>query len=186
MVTMKNVPQTAENELTHSMVHYLLTIHKLKEKRGYARVTDIAKDLEITKGSVSTALGNLKKRGLVIEEDDSKFLNLSDEGHNEVHKILTSRTLIYYFLKDFVQVDEDTAHKDSCLMEHLMSDETREKFFLFMKKLSCECTDERGTRIGQFDFSTALDLCQFDTSEELEAMQVGDSALPPENSVENE
>ncbi len=35
-----------DNELSHSMVHYLLTIHKLKENRGFARVTDIAKDLE--------------------------------------------------------------------------------------------------------------------------------------------
>jgi len=98
-----------DSELSHSMVHYLLTIHKLKEGRGFARVTDIAKDLGLTKGSVSTALNNLKKRNLVLEEDDCKFLNLTELGHKEVHKILSSRTLLYYFLKDFVGVSEAVA-----------------------------------------------------------------------------
>ena len=82
----KVISHTSDNELTHSMVHYLLTIHKLKEEKGYARVTDIAKDLGLTKGSVSTALNNLKKRELVIE-DESKFLSLSKLGHDEVHRI---------------------------------------------------------------------------------------------------
>ena len=41
----KSVQHTSDNELTHSMAHYLLTIHKLKEEKGYARVTDIAKSL---------------------------------------------------------------------------------------------------------------------------------------------
>jgi DtxR family Mn-dependent transcriptional regulator len=116
------------------MAHYLLTIHKLKEEKGYARVTDIAKELGLTKGSVSTALGNLKKRELVVE-DESKFLSLSDLGHTEVHQILSVRTLMYYFLKDILKVEDQTAHKDSCLVEHLLSHETREGLFEFLQKI---------------------------------------------------
>ena len=104
---------SGENDLSHPMVHYLLTIHKLKETRGFARVTDIAKDLSLTKGSVSTAINNLKKRNLVKEEEDCKFLDLTEDGHVEVHKILSSRTLLFYFLRDFVGVNEETAHRDS-------------------------------------------------------------------------
>jgi Mn-dependent DtxR family transcriptional regulator len=55
------IQHTHDNDLTHSMVHYLLAIHKLKEAKGYARVTDIAHEMGLTKGSVSTALTNLKK-----------------------------------------------------------------------------------------------------------------------------
>ena len=40
-----SISHTNESELTHSMAHYLLTIHKLREEKGYARVTDIAKEL---------------------------------------------------------------------------------------------------------------------------------------------
>jgi DtxR family Mn-dependent transcriptional regulator len=162
------IQHTHDNDLTHSMVHYLLAIHKLKEHRGYARVTDIANEMGLTKGSVSTALNNLKKRELVIE-DESKFLSLSVAGHAAVHDILSSRTLLYYFLKDIVGVTEETAHKDSCLMEHLMSEETRKSFFEFMKNL-CEGS-------GRKKYTTTFDFAQFEHPEEFFDIQKGDSYL---------
>jgi DtxR family transcriptional regulator, Mn-dependent transcriptional regulator len=158
-----SVSHTHDNDLTHSMVHYLLAIHKLKESKGYARVTDIALEMGLTKGSVSTALTNLKKRELVLE-DDSKFLSLSPAGHEAVHGILSSRTLLYYFLKDVIGVDEDVAHKDSCLMEHLMSSETREKLFNYMKGLG----------------GTSLDFSQFEHQHDFEEIQKGDTYLKSE------
>jgi len=159
---MRPIAHTPDSELSHSMVHYLLTIHKLKEVKGYARITDIARELGLTKGSVSTAINNLKKKKLVLEEVDSKFLNLSKIGHKEVHQILSSRTLLYYFLKDFVGVDKDTAHKDACLMEHLMGHKTQKKFFEFMKNLSC-CDGVKKPGTDEPLFKTDLDLCIYDT-----------------------
>lgn len=162
------VSHTHDHELTHSMVHYLLTIHKLKEDRGYARVTDIAKDLGLTKGSVSTAVNNLKKRDLVVE-DDSKFLTLSDSGHGHVHEILSNRTLLFYFFKDVVGISDEAAHKDSCLMEHLLSTESRQKLFLFMKQI-VESPES-------IKVETSLDLSQFETAKEFLKVQKGDQYL---------
>jgi DtxR family Mn-dependent transcriptional regulator len=168
----QSIQHTHDNDLTHSMVHYLLAIHKLKEAKGYARVTDIAHEMGLTKGSVSTALTNLKRRDLVIE-DESKFLSLSASGHEAVHGILSSRTLLYYFLKDIIGVNEDVAHKDSCLMEHLMSSETREKLFNFMKNLSSE-------NIKKMNFATSFDFSKFDHQHDFEVMQKGDTYLKTE------
>ena len=170
-------------ELSHSMVHYLLTIHKLKESKGYARITDIAKDLGLTKGSVSTAVNNLKKKEFLVEEEDSKFLLLTEKGHDEVHRILSSRTLLFYFLRDFVGVSEEIAENDSCQMEHLMSRETNLKFFSFMKNLACSCEelDKVGNLPDSFRFRTTLDLCQYKTAEEFVESQEGDKQLPSEN-----
>lgn len=168
----QSVSHTHDNDLTHSMVHYLLAIHKLKEAKGYARVTDIALEMGLTKGSVSTALTNLKKRELVTE-DESKFLSLSPSGHESVHGILSSRTLLFYFLKDIIGVDEEVAHKDSCLMEHLMSSETRENFFKFMKTI---CSDE----IKKTNFSTSYDFTQFEHQHDFEEIQKGDTYLKSE------
>jgi len=167
-----------ESDISHSMTHYLLTIHKLKEVKGYARVTDIARELNLTKGSVSTALVNLKKKGLVIEEEDSKFLLLTHEGHQEVHRILSSRTLLYFFLKDFVGVNKDIAEKDSCMMEHLMSHESLEKLFLFMKDLACHC-EERPNIPDSLKqrFSTSLDLCHFSDPQEFIDGQKADGIM---------
>lgn len=167
-----SVQHTHDNDLTHSMVHYLLAIHKLKESKGYARVTDIALEMGLTKGSVSTALTNLKKRDLVTE-DESKFLSLSSSGHEAVHGILSSRTLLYYFLKDIIGVGEEVAHKDSCLMEHLMSSDTRERFFNFMKVL---CSDD----VKKMNFHTSFDFNQFEHQHDFEEIQKGDTYLKSE------
>ena len=99
----------------------------------------------------------------------------------EVHRILSSRTLLFYFLRDFVGVSESVAENDSCLMEHLMSEETNKKFFQFMKDLACTC--ERISASGgmlpeHFKFKTALDLCNFETAEDFAESQQGDSHLP--------
>ena len=175
----KGIPM--DIELSHSMVHYLLTIHKLKESKGYARVTDIAKDLGLTKGSVSTAVNNLKKKNFLVEEEDSKFLLLTDKGHDEVHRILSSRTLLFYFLRDFVGVSEEVADRDSCQMEHLMSAETSEKFFTFMKDLACSCEslESAGNLPESFRFKTALDLCRYKTPHDFMESQEGDKQLLP-------
>lgn len=165
MTNKGGIAHTQDHDLTHSMVHYLLTIHKLREKKGYARVTDIAKELGVTKGSVSTALNNLKKRELVIE-DDSKFLSLSKNGHDEVHSILSSRTLLFYFLKDILGVTEETAAQDSCLMEHLVGEETRDRLFQFMKNYS----EKNGNNLS-------INLQDFEHSNEFVKAQMGDSHL---------
>ena len=164
----KTIVHTSSNDLTHSMVHYLLTIHKLKEEHVYARVTDIAKELGLTKGSVSTAVANLRKKSLVVE-DDNKFLTLSDAGHVEVHHILSSRTLMYYFLKDILKVDDVIAHQDSCLVEHLISTETRKGLFEFMRKVV--------NNSANLDLSTSLDLEKFANDHEFNEAQKGDRYL---------
>ena len=168
MTDKKQISHTSHNELSHSMAHYLLTIHKLKENLGYARVTDIAKELGLTKGSVSTALSNLKKKDLIVE-DENKFLSLSKDGHDEVHHMLSVRTLMYYFLKDVLNVDDEMAHKDSCLVEHLLSNETRENLFSFMKKVA--------TSPKNIKLKTDLKFSDYKNHEEFLDAQKGDKYL---------
>lgn len=163
----KSIQHTSDSELSHSMAHYLLTIHKLREEKGYARVTDIAKELGLTKGSVSTALNNLKKRVLVVE-DDSKFLSLSNKGHKEVHKILSTRTLVYYFFKDILKVEDEVAHQDSCLVEHLLSHETTEGLFELMQNIS---------KSKYSNLKTSLSLNEFKNHHEFSEAQKGDKYL---------
>lgn len=163
----------SENELTHSMVHYLFSIHKLKEEKGYARVTDIAKEMNLSKGSVSVALISLKKKEL-ITEDENKFFNLSEKGHNQVHSILTSRTLLYFFLKDFLKVSEETSKRDACLIEHLLSEESREKFFVFMKTVFSK--DQEKIR-KSLNITSELDLSSFTSSKDFEKNQEAESFL---------
>ncbi len=121
--------------LSHSMAHYLMAIHQLTESKGYARGIDIAKLLGLTKGSVSLALKKLKAKDLILE-DESHFLSLTENSHELVHSVLSARTLLYYFFKDFLGVSNEYSHIDACLTEHLLSPETQKKLFRFMKKIT--------------------------------------------------
>jgi DtxR family Mn-dependent transcriptional regulator len=126
-----------ENQLTHSAAHYLMTIHDLLEAQGYARVTDIAKRLNITRGSCSISLKPLKKRGLVIE-DHNRFLSLSDEGRRLATVVEKNDELLETFFKEVLGVDADQSEIDACKIEHLLSIETSIKLATFIELMKSD------------------------------------------------
>ncbi len=127
--------QFEENDITHSAAHHLIAIRELKKARGYARVTDVAKHLNITTGSASTNLKSLKGKGLIVE-DDNRFLILSSEGEALAEAVESRKHLFYHFLVDILHVSEDQAEIDACKTEHLISGETAKKLKEFLNKQS--------------------------------------------------
>ena len=121
----------SDNFITHSAAHHLLAILELSTKQGYARVSDVARYLDITTGSVSTNLKALKEKKLVLE-DDNRFVSLSEEGKSFAHAILMRRQLLRRLFSDVLGVDHKQAQIDSCKMEHLLSAETTSKLAKFM------------------------------------------------------
>ncbi|MDC0948360.1 metal-dependent transcriptional regulator [Gammaproteobacteria bacterium] len=109
-----------ENPLTHSAAHYLMTIRELLDRHGYARVTDIAREMNITRGSCSISLKPLKKRGLVVE-DDNKFLQLSEHGQMLAELVERNDELLEFFFRDVLKVEGEQAEIDACKIEHLLS-----------------------------------------------------------------
>jgi Mn-dependent DtxR family transcriptional regulator len=126
-----------KNELSHSAAHHLMAIHELRTEHGYARVSDIAKHLRITKGSVSTAMKHLKERGYV-QEDPNRFLELTEQGLKVVQETEATRLVVQRFLSDALGMDEDDAMIDACKVEHLISTEARARLVLFLRMLFSE------------------------------------------------
>lgn len=131
-----------ENTLSHSAAHYLMTIRELLEDRGYARVTDIARRLSITRGSCSISLKPLKRRGLVVE-DENKFLLLSEEGQRLASLVERNDELLETFFRDVLGVDPTHAEIDACKIEHLLSIETSRRLAAF---ISCMQSDDPAAR----------------------------------------
>ena len=71
------------NVITHSAAHHLMAVDDLIQSLGYARVSDVARVLGITRGSVSISLKPLREAGLLVQ-DDNKHLKLSDRGRQLV------------------------------------------------------------------------------------------------------
>jgi Mn-dependent DtxR family transcriptional regulator len=126
-----------KNGITHSAAHHLMTIYDLLDKHGYARVTDVARSLEITRGSASITLKALKEKGFV-KEDENKFLRLSEEGERISHSIQSIKRIFEKFLIDVLEVEPEQAEVDACKIEHLLSRETGTKLLNFMGYLSSD------------------------------------------------
>lgn len=126
------------NEVTHSVAHHLVAIHEVgREYGGWARVSDIARWLGITRGSVSINLRNIKARELVIE-DEHHQVKLSEEGLRITQAIMAKKAVVKAFLRDVINVPEEQAEIDSCKVEHLISHSTGENLLRFIKFLTSD------------------------------------------------
>lgn len=120
------------NEITHSAAHHLMAIDELMGRLGYARVSDVARSLGITRGSVSISLQPLKKAGLVLQ-DENRHLRLSPEGAKLVEAIKTKRLLIERLLSEVLGVTPLEAEVDACKIEHLLSNSTAQRILSFLR-----------------------------------------------------
>ena len=132
----------AAHEVSHSVAHYLTTLHDLHAARGYARVSDVARELEVTKGSVSVQMKHLKEKGFVTE-DENKFLQLTQLGESVAHDVRYSREVLIRFISDVLGVLPEQAETDACKIEHLLSHETSRQILGLVQLLQSDDTDAR-------------------------------------------
>ena len=111
---------------------YLETIYILSQKYSDVRAIDVCESMGYSKPSVSRAIGLLKKDGLV-ETDKQGCLLLTDAGEALAKKIYERHTVLTgLFIR--LGVDEKTAAKDACRIEHYISDTTFDAIKAHMKK----------------------------------------------------
>jgi DtxR family Mn-dependent transcriptional regulator len=136
----------AENEVTHSTAHYLTAVHELRARRGYARVSDVARELEVTKGTVSIQMKHLKERGLIVE-DENGFLLLTPGGESIAHEVMQSRNVVIEFLSGLLGVPADQARIDACKIEHLLGREASHQLLALVHLLQSD--DEAAGRFRE-------------------------------------
>ena len=101
---------------------YLEQILILLEEKGYARSTDIAESLGVTKPSVSVAMKKLRENGYISMEKGG-LISLTDKGYPIARRTYDRhQTLTRFFVS--LGVDEAIARKDACKIEHDISEES--------------------------------------------------------------
>lgn len=115
-------------EVTHSMGHYLMAVRDQLKEMGYARVTDVASRLNVSRSSVSAALASLRDKGY-LTEDKNHFFQMTKEGQNLAAQIYANHLLLATFFHKILGVKEDAALVDACQIEHLLSAETSRKLY---------------------------------------------------------
>ncbi len=111
---------------------YLETIYVLSQQSSAVRSVDVAEHLGYSKPSVSRAVGLLKKDGL-LEADENGLLRLTEAGADRARRIYERHTVLSRLLMN-LGVDEETATKDACRIEHYISDKTFDAIKAHMAK----------------------------------------------------
>ena len=101
---------------------YLEAILVLQNQKGMVRSVDVARHMEVSKPSVCHAVTTLRDGGFLTMDEDY-FLHLTEVGREvaeqiyEKHRFFTERLIA-------AGVDPETAERDACRIEHVISEES--------------------------------------------------------------
>ena len=112
--------------ISKSSEEYLKTMYILKQQNGNIRVTDIANKMNCTKPSVNKAVNNLKEEGLLNYESYGS-IELTEKGIDLAKKILEAYDIVYLFLKDVLNLEEEKAKLEAEKIKTNLSDDTINK-----------------------------------------------------------
>ena len=114
-----------DKKLYASGEDYLEAILVLHKKMGMVRSVDVARHMEVSKPSVCHAVATLRDGGFLTMDEDH-FLHLTDVGREvaeqiyEKHRFFTDRLIE-------AGVDPETAERDACRLEHVISETSFQK-----------------------------------------------------------
>lgn len=109
---------------SQSAEDYLERIHELIEKKGYARVVDIASSLKVKQASVTSMVQKLAEGGY-LEYEKYRGLVLTDKGRDVARKIQNRHATLSRFFSLF-GLDAETQRQDIEGIEHHLSPATME------------------------------------------------------------
>ncbi len=123
-MTLKKLYESGEN--------YLETILILQNRNGEVRSIDIAREMELSKPSVSRAVGILKDGGF-INVDENGYISFTETGKDVAETIYERHRVLTDWLIG-IGVDPKTAAQDACRLEHAISAESFSKLKEHIKK----------------------------------------------------
>ncbi len=106
----------------------------MRSRRGYARLTDVARELGIAPPTLSVGLKPLEARGLVAH-DDHRFLVLTPLGERAAREVHHRFAVMRSFLRDVLGIAEPEALSEACRLEHDVSAATTDRVLDLLKLL---------------------------------------------------
>ena len=120
--------------VSKALEEYLKTMYVLKKQNGNVRVTDVANKMNCTKASVNKAIHNLKDNKL-LDYESYGTIELTKEGEDLAKKILEAYDIVYLFLKDVLNIDEEEASQEAEKIKLAIKDETINKLAKYVHKV---------------------------------------------------
>ena len=114
-----------KQQATTSGEDYLEAILVLQMQKGTVRSVDVARHMEVSKPSVCHAVATLREGGFLTMDSDY-FLHLTDVGREVAEQIYEKHR---FFTERLIEagVDPETAERDACRLEHVISETSFQK-----------------------------------------------------------
>jgi len=120
--------------LTVAMEKYLEAVYELSRETGGCRVSDLALHLDVSKASVTHAMGVLAEHELVINERYREIV-LTEQGLALAELLAQKHSIIRCLFTEVLQIPEERADQDACAIEHVISLESVQKMAEFLAKI---------------------------------------------------
>ena len=134
MLVMTNNQGEKLSMISKALEEYLKTMYVLKKQNGNIRVTDIANKMNCTKPSVNKALYNLKDNGFVNYESYG-IIELTKKGEDLAKKILEAYDIVYLFLKDVLNLENEEAEEEAEEIKSVVTDNTINKLAKYVHQV---------------------------------------------------
>jgi len=116
--------------ITQGLEDYLEIIYNKICDGEKVKAVDIAREFNISRSSVSEALIRLADKNLIIYEG-RKGISVTSEGESEAKKIIKRHKILSDFFNKVLGLDDYTASKNACKIEHVIDDKIIDKMKTF-------------------------------------------------------
>lgn len=132
--------------LTNRAEDYLRAIYEIIEKKGYARIRDIARALDVQPPSAVEMMKKLDRMGFVAYEKYGA-VTLTSQGE-EIARAVVKRHETFKKFLEIILVPKEIALKDSHLLEHRLHPKTVLQFTKFVEFITS--APERPKFVGRW------------------------------------
>ena len=120
--------------MNQSQEDYLAAIYVLQKEDEHVRMSDVAKQLSVSKPSVNKAINLLQEKGYLTHQHYGSIL-LTEEGKALAKKVYDRHKVIKRFFVEILKVEETVAEEEACRVEHCIGEETIEKLKEYVKNV---------------------------------------------------
>lgn len=137
-------------EISGRAEDYLRSIYEIIECKGFARVKDIARELDVRPSSVVEMLRKLQKVGLIIYEKYGG-IKLTGKG-KEIAEVIEKRHQTFRQFLELILVPKDVALRDAHILEHRLHPKTILQLTRFVEFIMSHPDHPRFIRKWQNEF----------------------------------
>jgi DtxR family Mn-dependent transcriptional regulator len=117
---------------------YLRAIYEIVKQKGFVRIKDIARELEVKPPTVVEMMKKLDAKALVVYEKYGG-ITLTDRGR-EIAELVENRHETFREFLEILLIPKDIALKDAHILEHQLQPKTIQQFSRFVNFIQ-GCSD---------------------------------------------